>query len=482
VSFGMVMLAFAAGCYPDDGEATEPPVGSAESAIYNGTGDGHEAVVFVETNFGPCSGTVVKVKGTCGYVLTAAHCCQSIEGHLKPLSISFGADASHPTSHKPVIEGSVRTDPAYTPGHEPDPFHPRPPHGWRHDFCVFQFKADPGTPSISPLPLAEDTLSDPDPLDIVGYGRTGSVPTPPSYWPTDNSIPGDPNSKRLHKRVPIYLPLGSELLTFDETAAGGGPGPGDSGGPALSDAIKVAGVTSTAYFFADPTSSLYRHLMAVSARVSSAYDPDQKTGFIYDALQDACLDGSSTGEPHIVTHDGLMYDLNVTGDFILVSTTTGFAVQARQAEVPGRPGLTWNTAIAVRLGADRLNVVADPLRVTIDGVPTPLEDGVPLRLSSGDTLTQSGLSLLVRRTTGDRAQITTFEGYPLLNVEVGVTSGPSEGILGDADGDPTNDLVIRNGSVLSYPPEYAELYGPFAQSWLVPPGESLLGAGPALHA
>jgi hypothetical protein len=196
-----------------------------------------------------------------------------------------------------------------------------------------------------------------------------------------------------------------------------------------------------------------------------------------------CDQGSSCGDPHILTRDGLLYDLQVTGDFILATTDTGFAVQARQTTVTGRPGLTWNTAIAVQLGSHRINVIAGPMingidgpmRISIDGVPTTLVNNVPFGLPGGDSLVLSPGAppiLVVRRATGESVQITGGWYYPLLQATVSI-SGPSRGILGNGNGDPASDLVIRNGPALSYPPTYAELYGVFAPSWLVQPQESL---------
>jgi hypothetical protein len=181
----------------------------------------------------------------------------------------------------------------------------------------------------------------------------------------------------------------------------------------------------------------------------------------------------SGGEPHLLTRDGLMYDLHATGDFVLLATDTGIVIQTRQTQVPNRPGLAWNTATAIRLGSHRINVVPDPLRLSIDGTQVELADGVPHWISDGDELVVSGLSLFVERATGDRIEIATNPSYPMLDVKATIVSGPSRGLLGDGDGDPTNDLAIRNGPTLSYPAPYADLYGPFVQSWVVSPEESL---------
>jgi hypothetical protein len=48
------------------------------------------------------------------------------------------------------------------------------------------------------------------------------------------------------------------------------------------------------------------------------------------------------------------------------------------------------------------------------------------------------------------------------------------GLLGNANGKTDDDIAARDGRVFSQPVSFADLYGPYADSWRVPPNESLL--------
>jgi len=64
----------------------------------------------------------------------------------------------------------------------------------------------------------------------------------------------------------------------------------------------------------------------------------------------------------------------------------------------------------------------------------------------------------------------------------GARRGKVEGLLGDADGNPRNDIRIRNGAILDNPRE-RDLYFDFRQSWRVPwpSPDNLFSEGPDLY-
>src|SRR5262249_47169080 len=155
--------------------------------------------------------TIVKVSGGLGYVLTAAHCCNSITPSLLVMSDDYfvalpfvGRLAPLPPV-SPVTSGSVYFDSAYD--------------GTVHDFCMLTFSAPAGTPSI-PIPSGADGLSLGTQLEHVGYGDTDSSTS---------------NTGRRTGTAPLDQTLSASRLIASEGGSSHLPGIclGDSGGPVL---------------------------------------------------------------------------------------------------------------------------------------------------------------------------------------------------------------------------------------------------------
>jgi hypothetical protein len=177
--------------------------------------------------------------------------------------------------------------------------------------------------------------------------------------------------------------------------------------------------------------------------------------------------GTSYGDPHIITYDGYRYSFQTIGEFWLTAATDGhFQVQVRQGQIPGRP-LSMNTAVAMRVGGHRLAIYAQD--APNDSSPMWL-DGNPFLLSEGSTSLPGGGTVL---RVGDRYQIiwpsgetiqvsqTPMEGAAFLTLspEVPRRSGAYQGLLGNVNRNPEDDLQIRGGSVI--PPQ--DVYAPVAQ-------------------
>lgn len=193
-----------------------------EDGIYYGSLDTtHQAVVAVSRNGAWCSGTIVAVSGTNGYVLTAAHCLVSSGTQTVPASqvkVYVGNDRSSPVS---VFQAAaLKVHPLYDGDN-----------GSANDFGMIRFTgATSSTPVIPAMTPAQDTLAVGMQMDLVGYGTTESI--------YDNTV-------RRHIIKPIAA-LYSPWLVFDQAGTSGGTCQGDSGGPALttSGTQRVAGVTS----------------------------------------------------------------------------------------------------------------------------------------------------------------------------------------------------------------------------------------------
>jgi MYXO-CTERM domain-containing protein len=193
-----------------------------EQSIYYGSPDTtHQAVVAVSRNGAMCSGTIVAVSGTNGYVLTAAHCLVGSGTQTVPpsqVTVYVGNNYSSPTST--FQAAALKVHPLYD-GDD----------GSANDFGMIRFTgATASTPVIPAMTPAQDTLAVGTQVDLVGYGRTET-----SYN----------NTVRRHVVKPI-ADLYSAWLVFDQAGTSGGTCQGDSGGPALttSGTERVAGVTS----------------------------------------------------------------------------------------------------------------------------------------------------------------------------------------------------------------------------------------------
>nr|WP_146218396.1 VWD domain-containing protein [Micromonospora acroterricola] len=192
---------------------------------------------------------------------------------------------------------------------------------------------------------------------------------------------------------------------------------------------------------------------------------------------------NSNGDPHLLTYDGLRYDFQAAGEFVLSrSLTDDFEVQVRQTMFPASSVVAVNSAVAVRVAGDRVGVYATP-----DGPVTRVNGAPPTSAPTGVKLPRGGTV-----TTWDDGTVTVdwpdgarLDVHPLgvWGVSVSVTAptgraGKLEGLLGDHDGDPGDDLTVRNGGRLAQPPTFDALHPGFADSWRVEGQRSLFDYEP----
>jgi RHS repeat-associated protein len=188
---------------------------------------------------------------------------------------------------------------------------------------------------------------------------------------------------------------------------------------------------------------------------------------------DECVGNCSSGDPHLVSADGRRFDFQAAGEFIAAQSTDGSVViQVRQEPPVGLNSVTINTALAASVAGDRIGIyTGNDRRLTINGEAQPLSDFV-FRLGHGGILERHGYSITIDWPAGSRLSVTAgvnridyvFEPDP----EVGPTL---IGILGNRDGDPSNDVMVRDGAAVD--PSSAELYTAFANSWRISQAESL---------
>lgn len=269
--------------------------------------------------------------------------------------------------------------------------------------------------------------------------------------------------------------------------------------------------------------------------VQSGFGPDMLEARNLNLLSCRCEPGSKDcdrvwGSPHLVSPDGLALDYYASGDYLLahVPGMDGMQIQARY--LPGM-GVSWPQAVALEVGTDVIEIhsqVFEPspffprshlLRLRINGIET-VRQGQWLAHVNSPIINLPGGGLLyinqfIRRFGGrvnDPISITvlwpkdssfqqygvTLEGLafdqneavsgdfenvpPILEISLvrpDEFAGMEAGMLGNNDGDPSNDMQLRNGTEIQFTDNlsWTELYALFGASWLVRPYECLFANG-----
>lgn len=214
--FPLLSLSIVACAVPGPGEEeqnTEENVAQEEQPIVGGTIDtANDAVVFLASQQGGCTGTIIAKNGSTGYVLTAAHCV-----NLEYIVQDDNLDC-------------LETDSCDNFWYVDEQFYHPDYEGNDYDFSILRFiGADASTPVI-PAASAPDGIANGQMVEHSGYGLTEG---------------GQPTNNRRHVTTPIKA-FDSTLIQFDQgNGNGGGIGTcnGDSGGPGIRNG-KVVGVVS----------------------------------------------------------------------------------------------------------------------------------------------------------------------------------------------------------------------------------------------
>jgi len=162
--------------------------------------------------------------------------------------------------------------------------------------------------------------------------------------------------------------------------------------------------------------------------------------------------GGSSGDPHFFTFDGLGYHNQSIGEFVLSREVggAGFEVQGRQGRLSGFSScVTLNKAVAMRLDTDTVEYRAGSNEILVNGTVTDIPEGTDFPLTGGGVVKRSRgiLSTNEAGTVSVRAR----DQGSYLNVVVSVACsfenlpGRLEGLLGDYDGNRSNDKKLRDG-------------------------------------
>ena len=194
--------------------------------------------------------------------------------------------------------------------------------------------------------------------------------------------------------------------------------------------------------------------------------------------------GGATGDVHLKTFDGLFYDFQAAGEFVLAKSTApgdSFQVQIRLQPWHNSATVSVMTEVAAAVGNNR--VTFDLTRnnlVWVNGAAVSLHDGQRYELGAGVLEQLSGSSWEIIWDSGEKLIVSDAGSYLNVSTQLAKHAAPGsvEGLLGNNNGNPANDLVLPDGTVLKQPVSFAQLYTTFADAWRVSQATSLLDYGP----
>jgi hypothetical protein len=139
-----------------------------------------------------------------------------------------------------------------------------------------------------------------------------------------------------------------------------------------------------------------------------------------------------------------------------------------------------NTAVAARVGPDRISIVAGrPAGVRVNGASVEPASGTTMPLEGGGRLVAGRNEFTLFWPDGSTLTVAVHGDY--LNAFLSpaeARGGTLAGLMGDFDGDPSNDFFTADGRLLHPPLNFESLYGDLAAGWRVRAEGSLFDYGP----
>ncbi|WP_181861785.1 VWD domain-containing protein [Haloplanus salinus] len=236
------------------------------------------------------------------------------------------------------------------------------------------------------------------------------------------------------------------------------------------DVSLAAGANTTVGFVADLSLQSGTYTYAIQTGSTSSDRQLEAVGATFET-------GVSTGDPHLVTFDDVAYDFMAAGEYTLVREPEGsLEIQARQVPVSGSNSVTINTAVATTLDGHTVVIDArDSTPVQVDGTPTELGESETISVGNG-SVRRSGSTYAVVYPGDDNAvgpsdeRLTADMFGNRLDIRVRLDpdrSEPVTGLLGNLDGNSSNDVALANGTALSTSPSADVLYGTYRDDWRV---------------
>ncbi|SDF11790.1 DUF4214 domain-containing protein [Limimaricola pyoseonensis] len=197
---------------------------------------------------------------------------------------------------------------------------------------------------------------------------------------------------------------------------------------------------------------------------------------IVPLLSDDVTGAWTTGDPHLSTLDGVNYDFHAAGEYILLRDADGgdFAIQARMTPVGENASV--NAAVATNLSGRSVMIDGtDPVPLSIDGVPVEVSDFSFVQVGNDRVYREGDTYIAVYAGedgevgNGDsQLRVTVFDGRVDIDIRLNTSLlGRLEGLLGDGDGNQTNDVALADGTPLARPFAFEDLYGQYRTDWRV---------------
>ncbi|MDP1549049.1 MAG: nidogen-like domain-containing protein [Nitrosomonas sp.] len=265
------------------------------------------------------------------------------------------------------------------------------------------------------------------------------------------------------------------------TSSGGTNGLGGT----VARAGYTAGTGDPRAFFELPASGNQEAMLALDETVGNTGDTGRwtfnvRSGDVVTSdippLPPIGMSGWTVGDPHLSTLDGVGYDFQAAGEFVLLHGVSdpSFEIQARM--VPMGNNISANSAVATNLSGVAVMVDAqDTIPLHVAGIATTIDnfsslavgndrifredDTYTIVYAGADGVVNAGDSRLIVDVLNNRVDIDIR-----LNTEM---AGDLEGLLGDGDGNPDNDIALADGTVLERPLAFDVLYGQYRDDWRV---------------
>jgi hypothetical protein len=180
-----------------------------------------------------------------------------------------------------------------------------------------------------------------------------------------------------------------------------------------------------------------------------------------------------TGDPHLLTFDGLKYDCQPQGEeTVVVSTSGDFEVQTRTIPL-GAKNVAVVSAVAARVQSDRVAFYLDGT-TTLNGVSTTFAAGNTVLSGGGVVWKIAGGYAVV---WPDTSQLRISFQRTFLGVRVFLPlsrGGQISGLLGNANGLAADDITVRGGATTFVSPvPFADFYHTYVESWRIAQSNSL---------
>jgi RHS repeat-associated protein len=228
-------------------------------------------------------------------------------------------------------------------------------------------------------------------------------------------------------------------------------------------------------------------LGCVSSPGNSASDPASGGGSGSGGIPGS---GSrSTGDPHLRTADNTYYDMQAVGEFTWAATDTGsLTVQVRQQPAPGSRHVAINTAFAIAVDGDRVQITpppaaGQPVAMTAVGVDVPpvgtftLPHGaIVMRTPTLTTITAADSTKLWIRNNPS--------GLDIVGAFPDSLKGKVHGLAGPFTGALSGTVQTATGRTLTVEQlrDYTTLYRTYADSWRITQAASLFTDRPGRDA